>query len=221
MKRIKNRAGFALPMAMLVLVVLTAGITAGYQSTSAEIVSNAAHRGDNKAYNIAEAGLEKYLATRTLTGLCATGSGMHSSTTTGGVTTVIADCIDDPTAATADSEWTTISMTGGYADVKAVMVRPYLNDTLPALYFIRSIGTDTSVRLTGISRSIAGSRGVGSYAEFGRTAVNVKGAWFALSGLTKNGAAKNCCCNRGNWRKSISSGAAWPVTSLRKRFSVC
>src|ERR1044071_5189221 len=107
----KSRAGFALPMALLVMIVLTAGITAGYQSTSAEIVSNAAHRGDNKAYNIAEAGLERYIATRSLTGLCATGAGMQSST--GGV--VIADCLDDPTAANADSEWVTIGMTGGYA----------------------------------------------------------------------------------------------------------
>src|SRR4029077_14255083 len=34
-------------------------------------------------------------------------------------------------------------------------------------------------------------------------------------------AAKNCCCNRGRWRKSISSVAVWPATSQRKRFSVC
>ena len=215
-KRMRNRAGFALPMALLVMIVLTAGITAGYQSTSAEIVSNAAHRGDNKAYNIAEAGLEKYMATRSLSGLCATGAGMHSSTTSGGVTTVISDCLDDPTNAISDSEWVTISMTGGYADVKAVMVRPYINDTLQALYFVRSVGTDTSVRLTGISRSLAGSRGVGLYAEFGKTAVNVKGAWFALSGLTKNGAAGSingvdqCATADGGGKPSVA-GAVVPA----------
>jgi len=34
-------------------------------------------------------------------------------------------------------------------------------------------------------------------------------------------AAKNYCCNRGSWRKSISSGAVWPDTSQRKQFSDC
>jgi type II secretory pathway component PulK len=58
----RSRRGFALPMAMLVMVVLTAGIAAGYAATSAEVVSNAAHRGDTRAYNLAVAGLEQFLA---------------------------------------------------------------------------------------------------------------------------------------------------------------
>src|SRR5437762_12652224 len=32
--------------------------------------------------------------------------------------------------------------------------------------------------------------------------------------------AKNCCYNRGSWRKSTSSAVALPVTNRRKRFSV-
>ena len=71
---LRNRPGFALPMALLVMIVLTVGITAGFKSTSAEIVSNAAHRGDNKAYFLAQAGIEKYLSGRKMTGLCATTS---------------------------------------------------------------------------------------------------------------------------------------------------
>jgi len=70
---LRNRAGFALPLALLVMIVLTVGITAGFKATSSEIVSNAAHRSDNKAYFLAQAGIEKFLATRNLTGLCASG----------------------------------------------------------------------------------------------------------------------------------------------------
>ena len=45
----RTRAGFALPMVLLVMVVLTAGIAAGFAATSSEIITNAAHRGDTLA----------------------------------------------------------------------------------------------------------------------------------------------------------------------------
>src|SRR3954464_10486535 len=122
-----SKKGFALPMALMVMVVLTAGIAAGYAATSAEIVSNAAHRGDTRAYNLAVAGLEQFLSRRNEAGFCS-------------------NCLADPTAAAADSEWTTVNLTGGYALVKSVRVRKHITDTLPALFFVRSMGVDTSVK---------------------------------------------------------------------------
>jgi hypothetical protein len=165
-----SRAGFALPMVLLVMVVLTAGITAGFAATSAETITNAAHRGDTRAYNLAVAGLEQFIARRSESGFC-----QH--------------CLADPTAATADSEYTRVSLVGGYADITSVKVRRHINDTLPALYFIRSVGTDTSIKLTGATRATNGKRAVGVYATWNTATVNVQGAWFALSGLTKNGNA--------------------------------
>lgn len=170
MKRVRERRGLAMPMALLVLVVLTAGVTAGFAATSSESIVNQAHRGDTRAYNLAVAGLEQFLARRNETGFCS-------------------NCLSDPAAAAADSEWTRVSLTGGYADVKAVLVRKHISDTLPALYFIRSTGTDTSVRMNGATRSVAGTRIVGIYATWNTATVNVQGAWFALNGLTKNGTA--------------------------------
>jgi hypothetical protein len=164
------KQGFALPMALLVMVVLTAGIAAGYMATSAEITVNAAHRGDTRAYNLAVAGLEEFLARRSQSGFCD-------------------HCLADPTAASADSEWTRVKLTGGYADVKSVLVRKHINDTLPALYFIRSMGVDTSVKLSGGTRSVNGTRIVGMYATWNTATINVQGAWVALSGLRKNGNA--------------------------------
>jgi len=109
------------------------------------------------------------------------------NSSTGGV--VSSGCLVDPAASNADSEWVTIGLTKGSAKVTSVMVRKYTNDTLPALYFIRSVGVDSSVKLTGRSYAENGTRAVGLYAEFSKATVNVQGAWFALSGLTKNGAA--------------------------------
>jgi len=196
MLRIRSKEGFALPMALMVMVVLTAGITAGYMATSTEVVSNAAHRGDTRAYNLAVAGLEQFLARRNQAGFCT-------------------NCLTDPTAAAADSEWTRVSLTGGYADVKAVRVRKHIADTLPALFFIRSMGVDTSVKLSGGTRSVNGTRIVGIYATWNTATVNVQGAWFALSGLRKNGNAgridgvDNCTAANGGGKPSVG-GAVVP-----------
>jgi len=208
---LRHRAGFALPLALLVMVVLSVGITAGFKSTSAEIVSNAAHRGDNKAYFLAQAGLEKFMATRNLTGLCQSGGGVSSST--GG--TVSTGCLADPAATNADSEWVTIGFTKGSAKITSVMVRKYTNDSLPALYFIRSVGVDSSVKLTGASYTENGTRAVGVYAEFSKAVVNVQGAWFALSGLTKNGASGQIsgidqCASADGGGKPTLAGAVVP-----------
>jgi hypothetical protein len=185
MPKLNRRDGFALPMALLVMVVLTAGIAAGFAATSAEVVTNAAHRGDNRAYNLAEAGLEQFMANRKEGTYC-TGS------STGGVVTAN-QCLVDPAATNADSEWVHITMTGGYADVKSVLVRKYGNDSIPAIFFIRSVGVDQSTKLMGIKTlgisADTGARAVGMYAAWSKTVVDVKGAWFALSGLTKQGNA--------------------------------
>jgi Tfp pilus assembly protein PilV len=181
MPKLNRPDGFALPMALLVMVVLTAGIAAGFAATSAEVITNAAHRGDNRSYNLAEAGLEQFLANRKEGSYC-----LGSST--GGVISSNL-CMDDPAASNADSEWVHLTMTGGYADVKSVILRHYISDSLPAIVFIRSVGVDQSIKLTGGTSADSGVRAVGMYAAWGKAVVDVKGAWFALSGLTKNGNA--------------------------------
>jgi hypothetical protein len=193
----RSKEGFALPMALMVMLVLTAGVAAGYMATSAETVTNAAHRGDTRAYNLAVAGLEQFLARRNEAGFCT-------------------NCLADPTAAAADSEWTTVNLTGGYAIVKSVRVRRHISDTLPALYFIRSMGVDTSSELSGATRSTNGTRIVGIYATWNTATVNVQGAWFALSGLRKNGNAgridgtDNCSTAEGGGKPTLAGAVVPP-----------
>src|SRR5207253_3229899 len=104
--------------------ILTAAISASFAATAADIETNVAQRGQNRAFNIAQAGLEQFMVRRTTAGWCT-------------------NCVTDP--AVADSEWTRVSLTGGYADVVAVRVRPVIG-TKNALFFIRSKGVDTAFK---------------------------------------------------------------------------
>src|SRR3954468_10554290 len=117
---LRNQRAFALPMIILIIGVLTAAMAAGFAGVGAEFATNAAQRGQNRAYNLAETGLSQFLVLRGQSGWC-----QHCS---------------DP--ATADSEWTRVTLTGGYADIVAVRVRPIVG-AANAMYFIRSRGVDT------------------------------------------------------------------------------
>jgi hypothetical protein len=162
----KNRRGLALPMTLLFIVVLSASLAAALSSTTSEIVTNAANRGQARAYNLAQSGLEQFLVRRNELNWCL-------------------NCVPNPVV--ADSEWTRVTMPGGYADVVAVKVRPMIGNQ-NAMYFIRSKGVDTSAA-TRIS-SAAGTypeRTVGVYATWNVATIDVKAAWLSLSGLDKNG----------------------------------
>jgi Tfp pilus assembly protein PilX len=182
MPKLNSRDGFALPMALLVMVVLTAGIAAGFAATSAEVITNASHRGDNRAYNLAEAGLEQFMANRKEGAYC-------DSSFVAGVKTANL-CLADPAASNASQvEYKRIDLTGGYANITATLVRVYAADTIPAIFLIRAVGVDKSVKLTGATMSDSGARAVGMLAAWSKSVVNVKGAWYAMSGLHKNGNA--------------------------------
>src|SRR5438552_779420 len=165
MLRLVNRRGFALPLAILIIAVLTAAISASFSSTASEIEANSAARGQNRAFNIAQAGLEQFMVRRATSGFCS-------------------HCAADP--ATADSEWTQVSLTGGYADVVAVRIRPVVGSK-NALFFIRSRGRDTLVKLSGAGRTTYAEHTVGVYAQWISTTINVKAAWVSLGGLVKDG----------------------------------
>jgi hypothetical protein len=162
---LKNRKGLALPMTILVMTALTAAIAAGFAGAASEYTTNAAARGQNRAYNIAQTALEQFLVMRGQSGWCT-------------------NCAPDPI--TADSEWTRVSLPGGYADVVAVKVRPMIGQN-DAMYFIRSRGVDTTIKLSGAGGTVNAEHTVGVYATWNTTTMKAKAAWLSLSGLVKNG----------------------------------
>ncbi|HEX6599596.1 MAG TPA: pilus assembly PilX N-terminal domain-containing protein, partial [Gemmatimonadaceae bacterium] len=115
------RKGFALPMAILVIAFLTITIAAAYSATSAERATNDAQRTESKAYMIAQAGLENFMARRNEPGFCKV-CGL-------------------PPAVTYESTY--VPLKTGIAYVVAQRVRAG-DLKKPAIYLLRSRGVDTS-----------------------------------------------------------------------------
>jgi hypothetical protein len=171
------RDGFALPMVILVIAFLTVTIAAAYAATTSELTTNMAQRGESRAYMLAQAGLENFMARR--------------NETNNGVN-FCAVCGAPPTTT---FESTTVVLPGGYAAVVATQIRT-ATDTRPAIYFIRSRGVDTLGYVNGSSyKSGVGGTGVraerivGQLVYWNVNQVNVLSGWTATNGFDKNGSA--------------------------------
>lgn len=171
MTRLRNRLGFALPLVIMMLVVLTMAIAAGLAASVAENGTANAQRGQNRAFVLAESGLQTFLVSRD--SLCKLSG---------------SSCLSDPAAARSGFDSVQIGLTGGYATVVAKLLRPWAHDTIPALYFVRSHGVDTVTKLRGGDTTMS-ARTVGVIAKWSTVTVKVLGAWTSLSGLSKQGAA--------------------------------
>jgi hypothetical protein len=164
-------------MAILIIAFLTVTIAAAYSATSSELTTNMAQRGESKAYMVAQAGLENFMARRNENGFCA-------------------NCNFPTDPPTAPYESTTVTLPGGYADVTATQVRTATN-TRPAIYLLRAHGVDTSSlalsgltidRVTKQNRSF-GERTVAQLVYWNVNQVNVLSGWTSTSGLDKVGSS--------------------------------
>jgi hypothetical protein len=173
----RERRGFALPMAILIIAFLTVTIAAAYTATSSELTTNMAQRGESKAYMVAQAGLENFMARRNENGFCAS-------------------CNNPAPPPTALTEATTVTLPGGYAEVSATQIRTGTN-TRPAIYLLRSRGVDTSSlaitgntinKQTGVNMS-RGERTVAQLVYWNVNQVNVLSGWTSTSGLDKQGSS--------------------------------
>lgn len=161
--RLRGRRGFALPFALLTLALITAAVVAAFSATSAETYANNAMRAQDRAYQLAEAGLQQFMLRRAEAGFCS-------------------NCVANP--ASADSEWTRVSLTRGYANVVAVRLRRDKVDGTPALYLLRSTGIDTSVKLSGAGNAIYAQRTLGLYGTWGTAPMKVLASLTSLNGVT-------------------------------------
>ena len=163
-----------MPLAILVIAILTAALAAGFTATGAEIGTNASQRGTERAFNVAQGGLEQFLARRTA--LCSAAG---------------ARCMTDPTDSTNNGyDSVRVTFTSGYAQIVAQRVRPYIDANTPALFFVRSRGVDTSkLSLGGQGATVRPERTVGIYASWNTNTIKVLSGWTSLSGLNKQGTA--------------------------------
>ena len=194
MQALKNRIGFALPLVVIFLVVLSFALAAGLAASAAEGSTSTAQRGQNRAYTLAEWGLQKFIVARD--SLCKqTGS----------------SCISDPGAATSGQDSVQVNAQGGYAIVVSRLMRQQqgTKDTIPALYFVRSRGVDTTSKLRG-GDTTTSVRSVGLMVQWSTITMRVTGAWTSLSGLDKQGAAGQIDGNDQCGRKPAVAGVMVP-----------
>jgi hypothetical protein len=195
MQHIKNRTGFALPMVVIFLVVLSFALAAGLAATAAESGMTTAQRGQNRAYSIAEQGLQLFLVKRD--SLCRLNS--------------YATCLQDPSSVTSGQDSVQFATGGGYAVVVSRMQRPQqgTKDTIPALFFVRSRGVDSTSKLRG-GDTTTSVRSVGMMVQWSTQVMNVTGAWTSLSGLNKQGSAGQIDGNDQCGRKPAVAGVMVP-----------
>lgn len=175
MPRLKNRSGFALPLAILVIAILTAAIAAGLAATTTETTTTTARLGQTRAYAVAEAGLERFMSTRAA--LCSQAGSL---------------CVADPLKPGQDTERVRVRAAGGFADVVVVKLRD--STTIggvkyPAVFFLRSRGVDTTRSVLGGGVRDSAERTVGIYATFNAQTINIMAAITSLTGVTKQGTA--------------------------------
>jgi hypothetical protein len=159
-----QRRGFAIPIAILVIMVLTIMIAGGFSLVSAERRSVADQKSQIGAFRIAEQGLEVFLVRRD--------SLMAGRPTYTRVPGAVPDTV-------------VINMTGGYAQVTLTRLRP-VRGSQSGLYVVRSRGVETVGAYAG---SPQGVRTVAQYALWEPAGMQVLAGWTALTGLQKNGNA--------------------------------
>jgi hypothetical protein len=168
----KQRKGFALPLAILIIAALTATLAAAFSSVTAEIATNSAQRSESRAFVLAESGLEEYIARRTY----------HCTARTGYAPV----CGKPPLVQT---ESVTVTLPGGYAIVTSTKSMSGFGAQRGAMYLIKSRGIDTISTFNGATRAIYGERIVAQYAMWNQKTIQVLSALTSLAGVDKTGAA--------------------------------
>lgn len=165
--RLRARRGFALPLALFFIGIMTVTIAASYIMASGERRSNQSQVAQQRAYNAAAVGLETYLGGRTALGLA-------------GVPSASEDASVQVNGSTDDSAFVTARRIRPESGV------PGSPSYVPAFYLVRSRGIYRGNRLPGANNS---ERTVGILTYYERGNLQVLAGWTSLSGLRKNGNA--------------------------------
>jgi hypothetical protein len=163
-----NRRGFALPMVIMIIVVLTAALTAAFVATASETTANVSHRGQGRAFMIAQMGLERFLENPDELALCPKCDTLRTT----------------PAVDTFGKE-----IDGDSVYITVTRIRHQSSPMVPAVYFIQARGVDKRSKLTGRLANVGAERSVGMYAQWNANTVQVLSAWTSLTGLTKQGTA--------------------------------
>ena len=194
----RAREGFALPLAIMVLALLSIGLVAGFAMSTSEQAATSSQRAQARAYSYAQSGLEAFLTqrkefkagctpatpyNRAQAAACAfcPHCWLMNGASLNGLVNANLDTL--PTKA----ESVTVSFSTGKAVVRAVPV--WVNvATGRGTYFVTSTGTDNQNGIaTGANTMRSASRTVGVYVTWSKATMNVMGALVSFSGIVKAG----------------------------------
>lgn len=182
MPRFHSRDGFAVPVAILVIGILSISIAAGFSLVISERRGVDDQKAQVTAFVIAERGLETFFVKRDSLGF----------------TSVPPAAREGPIR---------IYFTGGYADVELDRVKTPTG-SLSGLYVVRSKGTQTQ---GAVGTTPAGVRTVAQYATWDIADINVEAGWTAISGIQKNGSSGSFLGKDGCGDSASIAGVAVPI----------
>ena len=203
----RARDGFALPLAIMVLALLSIGLVAGFAMSTGEQAATSSQRAQARAYSYAQMGLEAFLTNRKefMASTCVPASPYTAAQAAAAVTASGSSCAFCPQCWLANAapmknsvnanldtlptlpESVTVNFNNGKAYIQAVPVWLDIANGR-GTYFVRSTGTDnTSGIATGTNGMRTATRTVGVYVTWTKSTMNVMGALVSFSGVIKNG----------------------------------
>jgi Tfp pilus assembly protein PilX len=218
-----RRDGFALPLAIMVLALLTMGLVAGFAASASEMSTSASQRAQARAYSFAQMGLEQFLTQRkrvlnsagAVDTFCKHCWAVNKSAANGSVK---ANLDTLPTK----KETTYVAFTGGSAVVRSVPIWTDVTNG-KGTYFVSSTGTDnSSATLAGFGKTVKATRTVGVLVKWNKTTMNVMGALVSFSGVDKNGTgviSGNDACGSGTNVAGLTVPSEQSVTVAGSSFT--
>jgi Tfp pilus assembly protein PilX len=194
----RAREGFALPLAIMVLALLSIGLVAGFAMSTSEQAAISSQRAQARAYSYAQAGLEAFLTQRKEFRAGCTPATPYTAAQASACGfcpqcwLVNAAAVNNSVNANLDTlptvaESVTVTFNSGSAFVRAVPVKVDVA-TGRGTYFITSTGIDNQGRIAmGGGRMRNPTRTVGVYVTWSKATMNVMGALVSFSGIVKNG----------------------------------
>jgi len=149
--------GFALPVVLMALFLLTGALAAGFAMLRGERSADDATLRAAAAAALAETGLQQGLSNRAGNGLSGTPAGTDS---------------------------VRITLTGGYADVVTNVVRAASGTTISGIYYVRSRGVSTRTGVAGVGNAVSTAS---SFATFRTVNMSVQSAMTSANGISKAG----------------------------------
>jgi hypothetical protein len=154
------RGGFALPVVLMALFILTGALASGFAMLRGERAADDATLQADAAAALAETGLQQGLNNRAGLGLSAL------------------------PGVTPDSARLTLA--GGYVDVITTRLREPVGEAVPGLYFVRTRGVRTRAGVSGAGNAVATAS---SFATYQIITMTVQSAMTGINGINKAGGA--------------------------------